>query len=187
MGYEGAPWNVAYIGLGSNLGEKIHNCTEAIGRLQAHPQCEVLRLSSFYETEPITKRKNQTGGWFVNGVVKIKTRLGAVKLLQLLLDIEAQLGRPLQHEKWSPRIIDLDLLFFNDEIIKTGPLRVPHPELHKRRFVLEPLAEIAPEFVHPVKGKTIETLLQHLTENKKIIPLFRFYLMHHVSESFGQG
>ncbi|MFO1519909.1 MAG: 2-amino-4-hydroxy-6-hydroxymethyldihydropteridine diphosphokinase [bacterium] len=180
------PWCIAYIGVGSNLGDKIKNCALAIQQLHTHPLCEVLRVSSFYETEPITKTPISAGGWYVNAAVKIRTRLNAVKLLQFLLDTEIQLGRDPLHEKWSPRPIDLDLLFFNDEIIKTAPLRVPHPELHKRRFVLEPLVEIAPDLVHPVKGKKIETLLHQLNDNNKVVPLFRFYLSRNAAESFGQ-
>ncbi len=179
-------WNIAYVGIGSNLGDKVKNCIEAIQQIHAHAECEVLRISSFYETEPLSKHNVQPGGWYVNGAVKIKTRLGAVKLLNLLLEVEGKLGRPAQRQTGAPRTIDLDLLFYNDEIIKTGPLRVPHPELHKRRFALEPLAEIAPDLIHPVKGLKVETLLNHLTDNKKVTPLFRFYLSRNSDESFGQ-
>jgi len=180
------PWNIAYIGIGSNLGDKVKSCTDAIQFLHAHPLCDVLRVSSFYETEPLKKNPVAEGGWYVNAVIKVRTRLNAVRLLHLLLELEVKLGREPNHEKWSPRPIDLDLLLFSDEIIKTEPLRVPHPELHKRRFVLEPLAEIAPDLKHPVKGKTVDELLHHLNDNKKVVPLFRFYLSRNASESFGQ-
>jgi 2-amino-4-hydroxy-6-hydroxymethyldihydropteridine diphosphokinase len=180
------PWNIAYIGIGSNLGDKIKNCVEAIQLIHSGPLCEVLRISSFYETEPLKKNPTQEGGWFVNAVIKIRTRLNPVRLLQLLLELELKLGRDPGHEKWSPRPIDLDLLFFGDEIIKTQPLKVPHPEVHKRRFVLEPLAEIAPDLKHPVKGRTVDELLHHLNDNKKVVPLFRFYLSRNAAESFGQ-
>src|SRR4029434_223786 len=179
-------WSIAYVGIGSNLGDKVKNCIEAIQQIHAHAECEVLRISSFYETEPLSKHNVQPGGWYVNGAVKIKTRLGAVKLLNLLLEVEGKLGRPAERQTGAPRTIDLDLLFYNDEIIKTGPLRVPHPELHKRRFALEPLAEIAPDLIHPVKGLKVETLLNHLTDNKKVTPLFRFYLSRNSDESFDQ-
>jgi 2-amino-4-hydroxy-6-hydroxymethyldihydropteridine diphosphokinase len=179
-------WNIAYIGVGSNLGDKIKNCVEAIQFIHSHPDCEVLRISSFYETEPLSLKKIETEGWYVNCAIKIRTPLNPVRLLQLMLNLEIRLGREPHHEKWSPRPIDLDLLFFNDDIIKTGPLRVPHPELHKRRFVLEPLAEIEPALVHPIKGSSVEKMLTELTDNKKIVPLFRFYLTRNSSESFGQ-
>src|SRR5215471_7182355 len=126
------PWNIAYIGIGSNLGDKIKNCVEAIQLIHSDPLCEVLRISSFYETEPLKKNPVSEGGWYVNAVIKIRTRLNPVRLLHLLLELELKLGRDPKHEKWSPRPIDLDLLFFGDEIIKTQPLKVPHPELHKR-------------------------------------------------------
>lgn len=180
------PWHIAYIGIGSNVGEKVQNCVSAIQLISSHPLCEVLRVSSFYETEPLKKDPLAEGGWYVNAALKIRTRLNPVRLLHFLLEVEIKLGRDPHHEKWSPRPMDLDLLFFEDEIIKTEPLKVPHPELHKRKFVLEPLAEIAPDLKHPVKGKTIEALLHHLNDNKKVVPLFRFYLSRNASESFGQ-
>ncbi len=176
------PWNIAYIGLGSNMGDKIKNCTEAIHKIHLHPLCQVLRVSSFYETEPLTKTKPCEGGWFVNAALKMRTRLNVVKLLQMFQALEVELGRNPLHEKWSPRPMDLDILFFGDEIIKTGPLKVPHPELHKRKFVLEPLAEIAPDLLHPIKGKKITELLEELEDNKKVTPLFRFYLSQNNSK-----
>ncbi len=180
------PWNIAWIGIGSNLGDRIRLSSLAIQRIHQHPKCEVLRTSSFYETEPLAKTTSASMGWYVNSVIRIKTRLSAAGLLQLLLELELELGRDPHHSKWSSRTIDLDILFFNDEIIRSQPLTVPHPELHKRRFVLEPLAEISPDLKHPIKAKTIETLLKQLIDNKKITPLFRFYLSRNYSEGWKQ-
>ncbi len=124
--------------------------------------------------------------WFINGVLKLKTRLGAVKLLNLLREIEHKLGRSPEdeREKWSPRVMDLDILFFDDEIMKSKPLTIPHPALHQRRFVLEPLCEIAPDLIHPIKGKSIHVLLGHLKDSKKVVPLFNFYLKKNASDSW---
>lgn len=176
-------WNIAYIGIGSNLGEKTQNCLEAIQMIQAHPDCEVLRASSLYETEPLTLNATENSAWYANAVIKIRTYLNPYKLFQFLQDIEQKLGRPAEREKWSPRVIDLDLLFYNNDLIKTESLKVPHPELHKRRFVLEPLVEIEPDFIHPIKGESSQTLLAKLVDNNKVVPLYRFYLSRNAADS----
>ncbi len=175
--------HTAYIGLGSNLGDKTLNLTQAISRLKNRVDCEVLKVSSFYETEPLTKNGIEVG-WYLNSALKLKTSLSPMSLLTLLLDIEKEMGRPTEREKWTPRVIDLDLLFYNQEIVKARPLKIPHPELHKRRFVLEPLAEIAPNLIHPVKGSTIESLLGKLVDDKKVVPLFRFFLSRNAAEAY---
>ena len=92
-------------------------------------------------------------------------------------EIENQLGRIRTH-RWGPRTIDLDLLLFGNEIIRSENLAVPHPELHRRRFVMEPLVEIAPQLIHPIKGKNMTQLLQGLTDNKKVKALYQFQLCH---------
>jgi len=176
-------WNIAYIGIGSNVGEKAKNCLEAIQLIQNHPDCEVLRASSFYETEPLTLNLSEAPAWYVNAAIKIRTYLNVYKLFQFLQEIEQRLGRPSIREKWSPRVIDLDLLFYNDDLIKTEALKIPHPEIHKRRFVLEPLAEIEPDLIHPIQGKSIEKMLAQLTDNNKVIPLYRFYLSRNSAHS----
>ncbi len=176
--------HTAYIGLGSNLGDKTLNLTQAISRLQNRSDCQVLKVSSFYETEPLTKNGVEVG-WYLNSALKLKTSLSPVSLLGVLLEIEKEMGRPTDREKWTPRIIDLDLLFYNQEIVKTRPLKIPHPELHKRRFVLEPLAEIAPHLLHPVKGVSVEALLEKLVDDKKVVPLFRFFLSRNAAEALG--
>jgi len=176
-------WNMAYIGIGSNVGEKAKNCLDAIQCIQNHPDCEVLRASSLYETEPLRLRSTDNPAWYANAAIKIRTYLNAYKLFQFLQEIERAMGRPEQREKWSPRVIDLDLLFFNDDLIKTECLRVPHPEAHLRRFVLEPLTEIDPDLKHPIKGVSVKDLLQTLTDNHKVVPLFRFYLSLNSGES----
>lgn len=178
--------HIAYVGIGSNVGDKIKNCTDAIQAIHEHPACQVLRASSFYETEPLTLKGSGPQGWYVNGVIQVKTRLNVVNFLQMILDLELKMGRVRPAEKWAPRVIDLDLLFFDDEIIKMKPLKVPHPELHRRRFVLEPLAEIDPDFIHPIKGISVRELLSKLIDNKKIVPLFKLHLTRNSSDTFNR-
>ena len=168
--------HTAYIGIGSNLGDRTRNTCDAIRLLDDHPRVKVLTLSHFYETEPLTldgARQN----WYLNCVVKVRTAMNAVQLFRVMQDIENLLGR-VREKKWGPRTIDLDLLLFDDDIIRTKTLIIPHPELVQRRFVLEPLAEIAPKLLHPVKGVTMKILLKNLTDNKKVSPLYKFQISH---------
>lgn len=156
--------NVAYIGIGSNLGGPLENCRRSIALLNDLPETKVLARSPFYKTEPEGIAEQN---WFINAVVKISTDLKPEELLDSLLQIESAMGR-VRKEKWGPRIIDLDILLYEDRIIKTEALKIPHPEMAKRRFVLQPLSELAPNIVHPELGKTIEELLQELAEDKRV-------------------
>ena len=144
----------AFIGIGSNQGLARENCEKAVNELGLLEKVWVESNSSFYETAPIGI-ENQD--WFINSVVKIKTTLLPLALLNELLGIEEKMGR-VRTIKWGPRIIDLDLLFYEDLIITETNLKIPHPELHKRKFVLEPLKEIAPKLFHPILKKTVEEL-----------------------------
>ncbi len=156
--------NIAYIGIGSNLGDRGANCKKAIGLLGELKETKVLAASSFYETEPVGRLKQ---GWFINAAVKLETTLPARELFTSLQRIEKQIGR--QHSvKNAPRIIDLDLLFYNQEIINQAELRVPHPRLHSRRFVLTALNEIAAKKVHPELKLSTSQLLARL-KDKKIV------------------
>jgi 2-amino-4-hydroxy-6-hydroxymethyldihydropteridine diphosphokinase len=153
---------ICYIGIGSNLGDSLQNCQVAINSLSRIQEIQLTRISSFYETEPVG---NEEQNWFINAVVEIKTTLAARDLLPLLHGIEKSLGRTRKKIN-GPRIIDLDLLFYDQKIIKEADLIVPHPEIHKRRFVLEPLSEIASYFIHPVFGISIRGLKDRLDDNK---------------------
>lgn len=154
----------AYIGIGSNIGKKIENCKKAIELLKENPQIKIAKISDFYETEPVGYKEQE---WFVNGTVEIETDLNPQELLLLCQTIESELGRE-KKIKYGPRIIDLDILLYNNDIIDKTELKIPHPEMHKRRFVLEPLSDIAPDAVHPVLKKTIVELLESLTEKVAI-------------------
>jgi len=155
----------AFIGIGSNLGDRKANYFEAIDRIQKIPGTRVLKQSSLYESEPLGDAKT----WFVNGVVELDTECGADELLKRLLQIETAMGRKrVRGKRWGSRIIDLDILFFNSEIINKRNLKVPHPELQNRRFVLLPLSELAPQLVHPKLTASVSELLAALKDHKKI-------------------
>ena len=148
---------VVYLGIGSNLGDKKSNCLGALKKLAAKG-ISISKRSALYETQPWGV-KNQPD--FVNIVVEAKTGLSPEELLVALKEIEKEMGRKIG-TRWGPRLIDLDVLFYDDRIVQSKDLVIPHPQLHRRDFVLLPLAEISPERVHPVLNKTIRELTNEL-------------------------
>jgi 2-amino-4-hydroxy-6-hydroxymethyldihydropteridine diphosphokinase len=148
-----------YIGIGSNLGDRRDFCARALGLLGMLPQSRLVGYSSAYETEPV----GDVGGPFLNLVARVDTDLPAWRLLQILKETEQGLGRDLDRRS-GPRTMDLDLLFYGDQVIHDQGLIVPHPRLHVRRFVLAPLTELAPAFRHPVLGETVASLLAGLKD-----------------------
>jgi 2-amino-4-hydroxy-6-hydroxymethyldihydropteridine diphosphokinase len=151
----------AYIGVGSNLGDRLQNCTEALQILQEHKRIDVVKVSGWYEAlaEDTQGSVVEDQPSYVNGAAKLNTDLSPEELLVTLLDTEARLGRERTRAKCDPRTIDLDLLLYEDEIRNTEELVLPHPLLGKRLFVLKPLYDIAPEAVEPVCGRTVADLL----------------------------
>jgi 2-amino-4-hydroxy-6-hydroxymethyldihydropteridine diphosphokinase len=140
----------AYVGLGSNLGDREETLAAAVERLRAQPEIEVVAVSRFRETEPVGPVEQPR---FLNGAVALETTLGAQELLRRLLEVERGLGRDRQAgQRWGPRTVDLDLLVYGDQTIEAPGLSVPHPRLHERRFALEPLAELDPALVVPGRG-----------------------------------
>jgi 2-amino-4-hydroxy-6-hydroxymethyldihydropteridine diphosphokinase len=153
---------IVYLSLGSNVGDRAANLDAAIERLQALGKIE--KVSSFYETEPV-EFMNQP--WFLNCAVTLDTEKMPKQLLAGILDVEQQMGRR-RTQKKGPRAIDIDILLFGNSIIDTKGLTVPHPALHERRFVLEPLAEIAPDVRHPVFKRTIRELRDTLPPGQAV-------------------
>jgi 3-oxoacyl-[acyl-carrier protein] reductase len=150
----------AYLGLGSNLGDRRDFLETALQALRVTPGIVVTKVSEFIETAPVGGPPGQ--GPYLNAAAEVRTELGPVPLLRRMQEIEHQLGR-VRGERWGPRTIDLDLLLYGNECVSEPDLQVPHPEMARREFVLRPLTWIAPEAVHPVLGRTIRRLLQDVT------------------------
>ena len=156
---------VAYIGFGSNIGDRLTHIQNAIHALSKTEGITLQKISSVYKTDPVGY---EAQAHFLNGVAAIQTDLPPLSLLHVLKDIETAIGR--KHRiRWGPREIDLDILLYGDLCLQTEKLVIPHPEMHLRRFVLAPLAEIAPDLVHPVFQETIHVLLERLEDNKSVL------------------
>jgi len=151
--------NDVFLLLGSNLGYRYSYLEKAIKNIEAI--APVIKTSSVYETQSWGKTDAPD---YLNQVILLRTNLPAQTILQKVLAIEKQFGRE-RDEKWGPRTIDIDILFYGDEIINEPGLQIPHPELHKRRFTLEPLAEIAPNLIHPILNKNILQLKNELKDD----------------------
>lgn len=149
--------SIAYIGIGSNLGDRVKNCLSAV-ELMEKEHITVIKRSSIYETEPWGVNNQPL---FLNMVVEIETVMNPVELLNILKDIEKKLGRKNSYH-WGPRIIDLDILLFDNLIVNMDNLRIPHPLLHERDFVLRPLKEIAPGIIHPLLKRRIDEIFRNL-------------------------
>jgi 2-amino-4-hydroxy-6-hydroxymethyldihydropteridine diphosphokinase len=152
--------------VGSNIGDKRRNCQKGIEALTAVSHTTLVAQSRFYETEPVDYRDQD---WFVNGVIKVKTGFEPFSLLDELKAIEKRLGRAEHPVRFGPRVIDLDIILYGGRTIDTPRLVVPHPRMHQRRFVLEPICDIDPDLVHPVIGRTMAQLLNSLDRRDQSI------------------
>ncbi|MBD3288479.1 2-amino-4-hydroxy-6-hydroxymethyldihydropteridine diphosphokinase [candidate division KSB1 bacterium] len=151
-----------FLGLGSNEGNRSQNLENCIGKIKKAAQIKIIQCSSIYESEPVGYTDQN---WFLNAVLKCKSDLNPFDLLSLVKEIEDRMGRE-KTFRWGPRVIDIDILTYSDQIIESETLTIPHQEMPNRRFVLIPLAEIEPSFIHPQKKISIEKMLEQCPENK---------------------
>ena len=159
--------NSAYIGIGSNQGDAFTNCTVAVDHICASEGNRLLNQSSYYRTAPWGYMDQDD---FINLAIKIQTSLTLFELLDFLQGVERKLGKK-STVQWGPRTIDLDILFYNNDIVTTSEITIPHPHIGKRGFVLIPLHEIDPHLVHPVYHKTITQLLHNLDDSRGVTKL----------------
>lgn len=158
----------AYVGIGSNMGDRVRHCRDALEALARLPGVQGLRASPLYETEPDDGAGPR---WFVNAVAALETDLTPEGLLAALQRLEDRAGRPAQRARGTDRTLDLDLLLY-DDLVRPGPgLILPHPRMHRRRFVLAPLCALAPDLVHPGTGRAVRELLGALGPRPAAHPL----------------
>ncbi|MBU4316135.1 MAG: 2-amino-4-hydroxy-6-hydroxymethyldihydropteridine diphosphokinase [Proteobacteria bacterium] len=152
--------HTVYLSVGSNLGDKTANCQNGIEAVADEENTLLVGQSPYYKTEPVGFEDQD---WFINGVFCIQTLLAPEDLLARLKSIQEKAGRKKSVIRNGPRILDLDILLFDDLVVDTGDLVIPHPRMHERRFVLQPFCDISPDRVHPVLKKDMQTLLAGLS------------------------
>lgn len=174
----------AYVALGSNLGERVGQIRQAISLLQAHGSIRLRQISRFYETEPVGIKEERDPQWFVNTVVSIDTEFTPDELLSVCLDIERRLGRKREAQTvvdgYLSRTMDIDILFYGDQVIREKDLEIPHPRLHERSFTLLPMMDLAPELIHPVLNQSIQALFEKVegADALKEVPNRRLAVLH---------
>lgn len=160
-----------FIGFGSNVGDRVDFCDRAVTLLSLLPHSQVIAVSLLYETEPVNDGSSPGDGWFLNGVVQLETDITPKSLLSMVREIERSLGRD-EDNRSGPRTIDLDILFYGRRVIDEPGLVVPHPRLHQRRFVLMPMSELDPLWVHPTRHRTISRMLAEVVDQSEVRLLF---------------
>jgi 2-amino-4-hydroxy-6-hydroxymethyldihydropteridine diphosphokinase len=160
--------HTVYISVGSNMGDKVAHCRSGIARVADHPAITLTATSPFYRTAPVDYT---TQDWFVNAVFRVATSLAPHDLLAVTSAVQTAVGQGPKAIRFGPRILDLDLIFYDDLILAHADLELPHPRMHKRRFVLQPICDIDPQFVHPVLGCRIRDLLITLEDDAQEVVL----------------
>jgi 2-amino-4-hydroxy-6-hydroxymethyldihydropteridine diphosphokinase len=153
--------HLAYLSVGSNLGDKLENCRNGVVSLTSSPDIRLIDQSPIYRTEPVDY---QDQDWFVNYALKIETELEPLSLLNLLKSIEQATGRVPHAIRFGPRVLDLDIILYDDIVQNDSRLTIPHPRMHKRRFVLKPICDIDPDIMHPVLQRKMIYLLENLDD-----------------------
>lgn len=161
--------HIAYISIGSNVGDRAENCSGAMAAIGAADGIEVISRSKLFWTEPVDYLDQP---WFVNAMVKISTTLEPLELLNVLKQIERESGRAEQKIRFGPRVLDLDILFYEDRVINSDRLVVPHPRMHQRGFVLRPFCDIDPTVEHPVYKKNVQQLFDLLDEQGQEVRVY---------------
>lgn len=156
--------HLAYISVGSNLGDKLINCQKGIASLISGENVNLKAVSKFYTTEPVDFEEQE---WFVNAVIRVTTSLDPFKLLAEMLAIQQRAGRHADKIRFGPRVLDLDILFYDNLVIRQSNLVLPHPRMHIRRFVLKPICDIDENLKHPVLKKNMRALLNSLQDNEQ--------------------
>jgi len=154
-----------FIGIGSNDGDRLENISQAAWQLGSVPGIRVSQMATIYDTEPVGGPPQPE---FLNTVVELETTLSPQQLLDTVKGVERKMGRLPSGPRWGPRVIDLDILLYDECVLKEPNLIIPHPRMHERRFVLEPLAQLVPEFRHPLLGHTMAELLARLTDQSLV-------------------
>jgi len=162
--------HTAYIAIGSNMGDKLDYCETGIAALTKSGECTLKSQSPYYLTEPVDYKEQD---WFLNAVIKIETSLDPIRLLELLQEIQRNSGRRRDVIRSGPRVLDLDIIFYDDVVFKAPGLEIPHPRMHKRRFVLKPICDIDSEIIHPVSRKDVRYLLDSLDASDQRTILYK--------------
>jgi 2-amino-4-hydroxy-6-hydroxymethyldihydropteridine diphosphokinase len=161
--------HAVFISVGSNLGDKLDNCLRGIAALSESGESVLLGVSRFFRTSPVDYADQD---WFVNAAIKIRTTMTPLALLDRLVAIQQQMGRNADAVRFGPRVLDLDILLYDDWVVRMPRLKIPHPRMHKRAFVLQPICDINPSIIHPVLGQTVADLLNRLDDqDQRVIPL----------------
>ncbi|MGD9096503.1 MAG: 2-amino-4-hydroxy-6-hydroxymethyldihydropteridine diphosphokinase [Desulfobacterales bacterium] len=162
----GSGQHTVFISVGANLGDKLGNCRFGIAQLTTLAAVNQVAVSPFYRTAPVDYLDQD---WFVNAALRLTTHLTPLELLDTIIAIQTQAGRREDKIRFGPRVLDLDIIFYADRVIREPRLEIPHPRMHKRRFVLQPICDIDPAFVHPVRGQAVQALLNRLDDDQQEI------------------